>query len=138
MFATSVSAMVLQLLGLLVRPSLLAVGFVPALVTFELAARRLSALELLLLGPGWLACVLLVTMAAAVVLVRLGRAPRPGRQADLWSPSYFRWLLAPRPSAPSRPSWESCEGPVRSRRSTGSAARGSGGRFAWSPWRSTT
>ena len=92
--ATSASALVLQLLSLLVRPALLTVAFVPAVVTFELAARRLSAVELLLLGPVWLAATLLVSMAAALLLVRFAGIGRSSRDADLWTPAYFRWLLA--------------------------------------------
>ena len=92
--ATSASALALQLLGLLVRPALLAVAFVPAVVTFELATSRLSALELLLLGPLWLAAVLVVSMAAALLLLRFARIGRRSHDVDLWTPAYFRWLLA--------------------------------------------
>ena len=136
--ATSASALVLQLIGLLVRPALFAVAFVPAVVTFELAARRLSALELLLLGPVWIAAVLFLSMAAAVVLVRFAGIGRPGGTPTCGARRTSAGCSRGRPSAPSRRSWGSCEAPVRSRRSTGSAAPGSGGTFAWSRLRSMT
>jgi len=66
---------------------------IPLLVLFDLSTRRLTAYELLLTGPVWLAMVPVTSMAVALLVMRLiGRSKR--RECDLWSPGYFRWLFA--------------------------------------------
>ena len=90
--ATAPGALVLQLLGLGVRPTLLALSVVPLLVLFDLSASRLNPFQLLLTGPLWLALIPLTTMAVAL-LIKLAFGRSEDQECELWSPSYFRWLF---------------------------------------------
>jgi 4-hydroxymandelate oxidase len=90
--ATAPGALLLQVLGLGVRPALLALSVVPLLVLFDLSAQRLTKFQLLLTGPVWLALVLLTTMAVTL-LIKLAIGRSPNQECELWSPAYFRWLF---------------------------------------------
>ena len=91
--ATAPGALLFQMVTLLIKPVVIALSIVPLLVLFDLSTRRLTAYELLLTGPVWLAMVPVTSMAVALLVMRLiGRSKR--RECDLWSPGYFRWLFA--------------------------------------------
>ncbi|MGA8261342.1 MAG: alpha-hydroxy-acid oxidizing protein [Arenicellales bacterium] len=90
--ATEPSALLLQLVSLIVKPAVLALSIVPVLVLFDLSAGRLTAWELFLTGPVWLAMMPLTSMAVVLLAMRaLGRSS--GEGCELWSPGYFRWLF---------------------------------------------
>ena len=92
--AAAPGALLLQVLGLGVRPALLAFSVpFPLLVLFHVQrASRLTKFQLLLTGPLWLALVLLTTMAMTL-LIKLAIGRSENRECELWSPVYFRWLF---------------------------------------------
>ena len=91
--ASAPLSLLLQSVGILLRPLVLALGVLPVLLLFDLCAQRVSRLALLATGPCWLALLLADTMAIAVVANRV-LADRDMSQCELWSPQYFRWLFA--------------------------------------------
>ena len=90
--ATAPMSLLFQSVGIFLRPLVLALSILPVLVLFDLCAQRLSRLELLLTGPGWLALLLADTMAVVILVSRILASPGMN-QCELWSPQYFRWLF---------------------------------------------
>jgi uncharacterized oxidoreductase len=85
-------SLLLQSIGILIRPIVLALSVVPVLVLFDLCARQLSGLQLLLTGPLWLGLLMADTMLIVVLLSwLLGSAKM--KECPLWSPAYLRWLF---------------------------------------------
>jgi uncharacterized oxidoreductase len=85
-------ALLLQTVGLLLRPLVLALSIVPILILFDLCAQRLDGFELFVTGPLWLALLLADTMAIVILINRILASPVI-QQCELWSPAYFRWLF---------------------------------------------
>lgn len=83
---------VLQALGLLVRPALMALASIPVLILAIMTAQREGALVALALSPLWVSVHLLLTTLSTVVVVRV----LDPAQADfpLWSARYCGWLTA--------------------------------------------
>jgi non-ribosomal peptide synthetase-like protein len=90
--STAPGALLLQTVTLGIKPVVLALSIVPLLVLFDLVAGRMPTYLLLLTVPLWPALVPLITMAVALLIMRVvGRGK--GYTCELWSPEYFRWLL---------------------------------------------
>ena len=85
------ASIVLQLVGLLVRPTVLALSVLPVLVLLDWCARWLGPSGLLLTGPLWLA-LFLTNVMALILLIKLA-CGRLKTSCDLWSFDYFRWLF---------------------------------------------
>jgi glycolate oxidase len=85
------ASIVLQFVGLLVRPTVLALSVLPVLVLVDWCARWLGPSGLLLTGPLWLALFLTNTMAL-ILLIKLA-CGRLKTSCELWSFDYFRWLF---------------------------------------------
>jgi non-ribosomal peptide synthetase-like protein len=90
--ALTVATVVLQPLGLFIRPALLALSIMPVLVLLDACSRWLNGYELLLTGPLWLALFLANTMGI-VLLIKLALGRPTAKTCDLWSVQYFRWLF---------------------------------------------
>lgn len=86
-------ALLCQGLSLLLRPVMIAVSVVPSVLLFEYAATVMSPVCVFVLGPGFLALMLLLTMVFAwgSKWLIVGRQ-RPDR-ITLESFSYHRWLV---------------------------------------------
>jgi non-ribosomal peptide synthetase-like protein len=85
-------AVVLQVLGLFVRPVLLSFSVLPVLVLLDLCSHWLNRYELLLTGPLWLALGLANAMAT-ILVIKLVIEDSKMKSCELWSSAYFRWLF---------------------------------------------
>jgi non-ribosomal peptide synthetase-like protein len=88
----SPTALVTQVIGLIVRPAMLAFSFLPVLIAFDISTKYLDGYALFLTGPLWLFGMLLNSMFVTV-LIDVGLGGRRQSECALWSMGYFQWLF---------------------------------------------